>query len=85
MPSLTNFLIGNSFLLDVGSQMPTGAPMHAAAMNQQRMMGAQMGGMQMRGVAQGGPRMAPPNMRTTWQEPYFMYNRYNRWECIYLP
>ena len=64
-PSLTNFLFGNSFLLDVGSQMPTGAPMHAAAMNQQRMMGAQMGGMQMRGVAQGGPRMAPPNMRTT--------------------
>ena len=45
--------------------MPTGAQMHAGAINQQRMMGAQMGGMQMRGVAQAGPRMAPPNMRNT--------------------
>ena len=54
----------HAFISDVTSQIPTGAPMHSGAMNQQRMMGAQMG-MQMRGVAQPGPRMAPPNMRTT--------------------
>ena len=54
----------HSYISDVTSQIPTGAPMHSGAMNQQRMMGAQMG-MQMRGVTQPGPRMAPPNMRTT--------------------
>ena len=53
-------------LTDPMAQMPTSGPMHAGAMNPQRMMSSQAAGMQqMRGVNQPGPRMTQPGMRNS--------------------